>query len=368
MDDYRRYRNQTAGGQSAQENPWQPRAGYTPPGQRGQPSAPNGGGYGSSGYGSTSGPGGYNSTGSYGPTSGPGSRNPGGAYGSPASSQYCEPGAPVDEEQQQYDYARNNIRSMREDTLASSRNALQTLRQTEQVGATTLNTVGNQTLQLNSTERQLNLADLQTDVSLDKTGELKNLNRNFLIPNFKNPFGRTKRRERELAEAKENHQRMLDGKEDRVRVDAQDRHRLQKAGWTGPPGDQDAAKDKKSGRSTPGSSSANSSAFGSPAPGQSAYGGGGGYSSRTQGMTMEDRQRYLLKNEYGEEDETERNQEEEIHQNTNEMLGAISNLKRMGQSMNSELTIQNRRLDDMAGKSDKVSGKIFTSQYRVDSM
>ncbi|KAJ1656474.1 Protein transport protein S9 plasma membrane t-SNARE [Dispira simplex] len=316
MDDYRKYRNQTT---SNQGNPWQSRNSQ--------------GTSGSTGYGGSS----FSQS-----------------YGHPSSIGTQQ--SPANGDQEEYDYARRQIRSMKQDTLASSRNALRTLQETEQVGAQTINTVGNQTLQLTETTRQLNLANLQTDVALDKTAELKRLNRNFLIPSFKNPFSKAKKREKEL-KRQQAHQEALDSKKSISLQRTQDQQRVMNMGcdpsyrFVNDDGDiKDAGPDNQT-------------------IAQSGYGSPGGYRSQIPALSAEERARYTLKADpnLGEEEE-DPELENEIHRNNHEMLGALSNLKKMGINMNSELKIQNERLGQMADRSDKISGKINISQYRVDKM
>ncbi|KAJ1986348.1 Protein transport protein S9 plasma membrane t-SNARE [Dimargaris cristalligena] len=345
MDDFRRYRNQSSQAQPTGSNPWAPRPGAPSPNQYGGNHSQN-----------AAVP--YNSISSSGPAS---------SYDSPhseSSSMYG--GSTLNDDEREYNYARSQVRDLRQDTLASSQNALKTLRQTEEVGAAALNTIGNQTMQLSATDRQLNIAGLQTDVSLDKTAKLKQLNRPFWAPAFSNPFGRTKKREAELERAKAKHQDIVDGNAELARRDVHDRQRLLNIGWTAEPEVDDKknkkGKDKNGGPSPhPSATSASGSAWESPNPNSR-------FNRPPPGMSAAERQRYMLKGDNGEYDEEESRMEDEIHNNTNEMLSAVSNLKNMGLNMRSELTLQNQRLGSMAEQSDKVSGKIFTSQYRVDKM
>ncbi|KAJ1968135.1 Protein transport protein S9 plasma membrane t-SNARE [Dispira parvispora] len=316
MDDYRKYRNQTT---SNQGNPWQPRNAQ--------------GASGSTGYNGSS------SSQSYGQSSPMGSQ------------QY-----PANADQEEYDYARRQIRSVKQDTLASSRNALRTLQETEQVGAQAINTVGNQTLQLTDTTRQLNLANLHTDVALDKTAELKRLNRHFMIPSFKNPFSKAKQREKEL-KRQQAHQEALDSKKSISVQRTQDQQRVMNMGCD--PSQRFANGDGEAKEAGPSNQTMNQGGYGSP----------GGYRGQIPALSAEERARYTLKADpnLGEEEE-DPELENEIHRNNHEMLGALSNLKKMGINMNSELKIQNERLSEMADRSDKISGKINVSQYRVDKM
>ncbi|KAJ1973458.1 Protein transport protein S9 plasma membrane t-SNARE, partial [Dimargaris verticillata] len=419
MDDYRRYRNSSASSgpsSTGSGSPWQPRSGYGGGGPGSSRNGPGGAhnssphsssGYGSgpssmrngtgSGYGSPHGSSGYGSSpgGGHHRSSPHGqspqyqphpSASPYGAQGSYRSPQGHDDPALV--EQDEYDHVRGQVRTIKQDTLASSRNALKTLCETEQVGATTLKTLGDQTMQLNGVNQQLTIADLQTDVSLDKTAELKQLNRNFMVPTFRNPFGKKKRKEQELQRQVALHEKGISAKEQDKRAEVQDRGRLFQMGWRETkPEPEDDAKGKKGSRegrrdgkggSGPTATGSSYAAMSSATADGSPYGNGQSpYASRSSGyrgppLSAEDRARYTLKRDPHQagtaSDNDDDELENEIHQNTHEMLGAISNLKKMGLNMQSELTIQNKRLDGMASQSDKVSGKIFTSQYRVDKM
>ncbi|KAF7732794.1 Protein transport protein S9 plasma membrane t-SNARE [Apophysomyces ossiformis] len=101
------------------------------------------------------------------------------------------------EEEQEVDRLKEQIHNVRMDTLESTRNTLQRLREAEGAAEKTLCMLGEQAEQVAHVHRQMHLAKEQSDRAAVQANELKQLNRSIFIP--KNPFrSKKKKSEKEL--------------------------------------------------------------------------------------------------------------------------------------------------------------------------
>ena len=143
-----------------------------------QKQQPNPGGYGSApppyDSGSQSGPyggppGGYSGTGGYG---GAGGYQPGPKYDDRQLTA-------EEEEEEEVNATKQQIRSIKQEDVASTRNALRIAEQAEEVGRDTLARLGAQGEHLHSTQKNLDLANNQNKIAEEKARELKTLNRSM---------------------------------------------------------------------------------------------------------------------------------------------------------------------------------------------
>lgn len=112
------------------------------------------------------------------------------------------------EEDEEVDGIKQQIKFTKQSSVASTRNTLKMAQDAELAGMNTIGMLGHQSEKLNNVERNLNLMQIQNRVADDKVSELKKLNRNILAVHVSNPF-HSKRRARE-AEDKIKLQRMQD--------------------------------------------------------------------------------------------------------------------------------------------------------------
>ncbi|RKP04622.1 hypothetical protein THASP1DRAFT_8357, partial [Thamnocephalis sphaerospora] len=196
---------------------------------------------------------------------------------------------------------KRQIHAVKQDTLASSRNAVQKVRETEAMAEKTLTTLGQQGEQLINVERQLDMADLHAERAAEKTDELKRLNRSIFRPNFKNPFTSKKRAEQELARKQQEHEEYMRKRADLHTADYQTKQRINNATST-------------------------------------SYGSG----NRDAYQSARDR--------YGDEsgrytfEDEDPSVEREIDDNLNVLSDSMNRLKMMGGAMRDELSVQNDRL------------------------
>lgn len=113
------------------------------------------------------------------------------------------------EEQEEEDVsaAKSEIRFLKQQDVASTRNARRIAEQAEATGRETLARLGAQGERIHNTERNLDMASNQNRLAEEKARELKTLNRSMFAVHVSNPFTAKKREEAANAIALEKHQR-----------------------------------------------------------------------------------------------------------------------------------------------------------------
>lgn len=277
--------------------------------QRQQAKPQQSAGYGQSGaYGDNSG--GYGAvSGGYG-TEGPGGY---GAYGDRELTA---------EEQEEEDImaTKNEIKFMKQQDVSSTRNALRLAQQAEETGRDTLARLGAQGERIHNTERNLDLASTQNRIAEEKARELKTLNKSMFAMHVSNPFTASSRREERDRKIMENHQN------DRAQRDA-----TRKAAW------ESSARTDGVNRSL------------------QAAGGAKGKS------TLAERAKYQF-----EADSEDDEMENEIDSNLDALHGAAKRLNHLGRAMGEEVDTQNKHIDRIIGKTDKVDDQIAMNRARLD--
>lgn len=147
-----------------------------------------------SSYGNAYGTGGFDST-----------EMPGG-YGSFARPELTE----EEQEEEDVQAAKQEIRFIKQQDVASTRNARRIAEQAEQTGRETLERLGRQGEMIHNTEKNLDMATHQNRLAREKASELKTLNRSMFAVHVANPFTAKKREEAAIAVGLEKHQRERD--------------------------------------------------------------------------------------------------------------------------------------------------------------
>ncbi|OZJ06872.1 hypothetical protein BZG36_00020 [Bifiguratus adelaidae] len=93
---------------------------------------------------------------------------------------------------------KQQISHVKQDTLASTRNAVMKLQESKEAAGSTMDMLGNQAAQLATVDRHMDRAKAGSDVAADQTSELKKLNRSIFIPAWSNPFTKGRRERREI--------------------------------------------------------------------------------------------------------------------------------------------------------------------------
>lgn len=102
------------------------------------------------------------------------------------------------EEDEEVEGIKGQIRFTKQESVASTRNTLRMAREAEESGKNTMGMLGAQSEILFNTERNLGLAETQDAMAKEKITQLNHYNRNILKPNIKNPFTKNRRlREKE---------------------------------------------------------------------------------------------------------------------------------------------------------------------------
>jgi protein transport protein SEC9 len=101
-----------------------------------------------------------------------------------------------EEEEEDITATKQEIKFMKQQDVASTRNALQMAAAAEESGRSTLARLGDQGERIHNTEKNLDLAANHNLSAEDKYKELKRLNRSMFAPNVANPFTGKERRAR----------------------------------------------------------------------------------------------------------------------------------------------------------------------------
>ncbi|KAI9489931.1 hypothetical protein BDB00DRAFT_884304 [Zychaea mexicana] len=229
----------------------------------------------------------------------------------------------ADEEDEEVANIKTQIRDVKQESLESTRRALQKMNETEQTAGNTMGMLGEQSSQLANVDRNLDLSKAYSDRASNQANELQQLNRSIFIPVVKNPFTRNKRQQREI-EALQRDQREHMDERDRIRqYEFESNARLEQA-------------QRRNERV-----SANA-----------------GY---RRGRSEADKRRYQF-----EADEEDDAVEDEIDQNLDLLGGATARLKNMAITMNEELDSQNKQLDKVNKKVDPLSQKLSSTTHRLN--
>ncbi|KAF1989739.1 hypothetical protein K402DRAFT_311430, partial [Aulographum hederae CBS 113979] len=264
----------------------------------------------------------------------PEERNGGeGGYGASSSGGYGESqgyGAYADrqlteEEQEEEDVqaSKQEIRFIKQQDVSSTRNALRLADQAYQTGSSTLERLGQQGERIHNTERNLDLASVQNRVATEKAKELKTLNRSMFAVHTSNPFTAKSRREERDMKIMDTHRRERDER-DRTRAEAYQSHARQ-------------GQFSRELRDNP------------EAP------------RTTNRANLAERSKYQF--EADSEDEA---MENEIDDNLDALHGAAGKLKGLARAMGSEVDTQNKHIERITNKTDKVDDEIAMNRARLD--
>ena len=226
------------------------------------------------------------------------------------------------EEQEEEDIGatKNEIKFMKQQDVSSTRNALRLAQQAEETGRDTLARLGAQGERIHNTERNLDLASTQNRIAEEKARELKTLNKSMFAMHVSNPFTASSRREDRDKKVMETH-----------RQEREQRDATRKAAWDS------TARNEQTNRSMQGM--------------------GGGMKK----STLADRAKYQF-----EADSEDDEMENEIDSNLDALHGAAKRLNQLGRAMGEEVDTQNKHIERITGKTDKVDDQIAMNRARLD--
>jgi len=259
-------------------------------------------------YGANGQSGAYGSAGGYGQSSG--------TYGAYGDRELTA----EEQEEEDINATKNEIKFMKQQDVSSTRNALRLAQQAEETGRDTLARLGAQGERIHNTERNLDLASSQNRIAEEKARELKTLNKSMFAMHVSNPFTASSRREERDAKIMETHRQERD-----------QRDATRKAAWE---------------------STARNEGFNRQMQGM----GGSGKKS-----TLADRAKYQF-----EADSEDDEMENEIDANLDALHGAAKRLNHLGRAMGEEVDTQNKHIERITHKTDKVDDQIAMNRARLD--
>ncbi|GAA5899471.1 uncharacterized protein JCM6883_005233 [Sporobolomyces salmoneus] len=227
------------------------------------------------------------------------------------------------EEDEEVEGIKQQMRFTKQESLASTRNAVRIAREAEETARATLDKLGDQSDRIANTERHLDLAKAHNDRAVDETKELEALNRSIFRPNISwNKAAKRDREERRLldrhnAEKAEREQVRREQFESRQRID-QTYHKMDREA-------ENAA----------------------------------GARSRAKARGAE-RGRYQFE-ATASDDEVE----DEIDTNLEELGGLAGRLKMLAMTAGQEVDSQNAKLGKITGKVDVLDNNVVKSTQRL---
>ncbi|KAI9794205.1 MAG: Protein transport protein S9 plasma membrane t-SNARE [Peltula sp. TS41687] len=255
---------------------------------------------------------------------------PGAAYGDTSGSGYGAYGehrqlTAEEEEEEDVQATKQQIRQMKQEDVASSRNALRIAAQAEETGRNTLARLAAQGERIHNTEKNLDLATNQGRIAEERAKELKTLNKSMFAVHVSNPLTSASRR------------RLRD-------EDVMSKHRSERE-------QRDATR---------------AAAFESKARVEGSWkelGGGGsaaGGNDKAKSRLAE-RAKYQF-----EADSEDDEMENEIDSNFDALGQAAGRLNVLARATGKEVDDQNKHIDTIISKSDRVDDQIAMNRARLD--
>ncbi|KAK4628878.1 hypothetical protein CLAFUW4_08216 [Fulvia fulva] len=227
------------------------------------------------------------------------------------------------EEQEEEDVmaAKQEIRFIKQQDVSSTRNARRIAEQAEQTGRETLARLGAQGERIHNTERNLDMASNQNRLAEEKARELKTLNRSMFAVHVANPFTANKREQAANAIALEKHQA------ERRQADA-----TRANAYSSTARQQQQSRDIN-----------------------------GNVVRQNNSKSLADRAKYQF-----EADSEDDEMENEIDDNLDAIHRGARTLNALGKAMGDEIDSQNKHIDRIIGKTDKVDDQIAVNRARLD--
>ncbi|KAF8516192.1 protein transporter SEC9 [Hysterangium stoloniferum] len=238
-----------------------------------------------------------------------------------------------DEEEDEVEGIKKQSRFIKQESVASTRNALRIAREAEETARNTLGRLGDQSEKLANTERHLDISKGHVNRVEDKQDELKQLNRSIFRPVI--TFNKEGKRAAQEAKLLQRHEDERDEHEKSMMDIRETQNRIGKAQtFNGDEEDEEGIGGYGSGRFKP---------------------------PVDQARRKAERQRYQFE-ATASDDEAE----DELDDNLNEISDMTKRLKALGSAMGQELDNQNSRLDRLSNKTDNLDNKLFKGTKRFE--
>ncbi|KAH8602760.1 hypothetical protein B0O99DRAFT_604213 [Bisporella sp. PMI_857] len=230
------------------------------------------------------------------------------------------------EEEEEEDVAatKQQIRELKRQDVSSTRNALRIAEQAEESGRATLARLGAQGERIHNTEKNLDLAANHNRIAEEKAKELKTLNRSMFAVHVANPFTASSRREARDQEIIEKH-----------RIEREQREATRQNAF--------ASQQRMDG------------AFKGLQPGDA------GYRAPMNKTSLAERSKYQF-----EADSEDEEMENEIDHNLDMLSGAAGRLNLLARATGKEVEEQNKHIDNIVRKTDRVDEQIVMNRARLD--
>ncbi|KAK6339831.1 Protein transport protein S9 plasma membrane t-SNARE [Orbilia javanica] len=228
-----------------------------------------------------------------------------------------------EEDEEDADALKSQIRFTKQESVASTRNALRAAARAEEVGRDTLVKLGEQGEKLHQTELNLDMAKNHGYRAEDQAAHLKRLNRSMFVPVAGSPFGRQARADKEEEKIMERH-----------RIAREERERVQAAGMQG--------QQQVKGGLRP---------MGAPAM------------APRQKMSLAEKAKFQF-----EADAEDDAMEEEIDDNLHQLGGAIGRLNLLAKTQNQVVQDQNKTIERLNQKSEAVHQQIDRNTHRINKI
>ncbi|KAI9299148.1 hypothetical protein K502DRAFT_310474 [Neoconidiobolus thromboides FSU 785] len=231
-----------------------------------------------------------------------------------------------DKEEEEINALKKQIRGVKQDSLAATRQALSKINESEAIATSTLTKLGSQSEKINSVERQMDIANKQADMALNKSAELKKINNSmFSIFSFKNPFKNEAKEKEKIERLKQEHEEQIKKEDELRQANYQANERVNSALKNNKPVNHQGSNQ-------------------------------GSYKGNANGQ-------YNF-----EEDEEGMKIEQEIDGNLDLISSTLGNLKNMSLAMSNELDIQNNKLDSINKNATEVQTKVNLGKDRLKTI
>ncbi|KAI8461898.1 hypothetical protein BY996DRAFT_6642265, partial [Phakopsora pachyrhizi] len=228
-----------------------------------------------------------------------------------------------DDEEEEVEAIKQQIKFTKQETLSSTRNALRIAREAEETARNTMNRLGDQSDRLANTENHLDLAKSHAARADDQQKEIVALNRSIFRPNL--TFNKKAKRDAHEQKLLARHE---EEKAEREEVRRHQMESRERTAGTMRAMEEDARNKKSS---------------------------GGGLRSR-----LAEKSKYQFENTASDDE-----LEDELDDNLDEISGLTSRLNMMSKTMGQEIDSQNRKLESMSTKTDKLDNRIHGQTERL---
>ncbi|KAI0029626.1 synaptosome-associated proteinsynaptosomal-associated protein 25 [Vararia minispora EC-137] len=238
---------------------------------------------------------------------------------------------PGEENDEDVEGIKQQTRFLKQDSVNSTRNALRLAREAEETARSTIGRLGDQSEKLANTERHLDVAKGHSQRAMDKTDELKKLNRSIFRPAIS--FNKDAKRAAQEAKVQQRYDEERNERE-RAMMDIRDtQNRLGRAGTYGTDDDGEGIGRRRN------------------------------LTASQQAMRKEQRKRYQFEATASDDE-----MEDEIDDNLDEIGDMAKRLGALGRVMGQELDKQNERIDRLGTKAGELDNHVFRNTEKVRSV